>query len=254
MSGHAEFCGGGEACLYFPDPRLRVSYVAGHGEANTVSVRREDGEVTVRDSGAALAATEACHSVDDHRVSCGPPLPAGLVLVVQTGDGADSLSLEAPVAIADLGPGRDAANGSSVRDVLRGAGERDVLNGLGGDDVLDGGAGDDLLQGVDGFDALDGGPGRDTLSAGTGVDVLSGGPGNDRLRAGPEADRLTGGPGRDSFSGGAGADGVDSADGVREVVRCGAGRDQVLADRSDVLVGCERRRLPRGTRRATDLR
>ena len=38
---------------------------------------------------------------------------------------------------------------------------------------------------------------------------------------------------------GTGNDRIDSLDGAHETVRCGAGRDRVLADRGDRLIGCE---------------
>jgi Ca2+-binding RTX toxin-like protein len=78
-----------------------------------------------------------------------------------------------------------------------------------------------VLVSSDGDDILDGGIGADTLSAGAGVD------------------RLDGGEGADSFIGGPGNDTIVAADGLRETVNCGPGRDRVLADANDVLRGCE---------------
>jgi Ca2+-binding RTX toxin-like protein len=96
--------------------------------------------------------------------------------------------------------------------VLRGTPYADRLLGLGGDDRLMGAAGNDLLVG---------------------------GRGRDRLVGGPGADQLVGGPGRDTSDGGAGADVLRMRDGVRDVVRCGAGRDRATVDRGDVVQGCE---------------
>ena len=48
--------------------------------------------------------------------------------------------------------------------------------------------------------------------------------------------RLVAGPGRDR---------VDTANGRRDVVHCGSGRDAAVADREDTLAGCERRRFLR---------
>lgn len=99
--------------------------------------------------------------------------------------------------------------------------------------VLFGGRGNDRLFGLGGADRLDGGVGNDQLAGGEGNDTLSG-------RAG--SDRLVGGPGRDVHDGGAGNDVIRSRDGAgSEVVRCGAGRDLVLADTRDrVARDCER--------------
>jgi serralysin len=62
------------------------------------------------------------------------------------------------------------------------------------------------------------------LDAGTGNDVLSGARGNDRI---------VGGPGVDLLSGGDGKDVLRAANGTRDVVRCGAGRDRAVVDRKD---------------------
>lgn len=70
-------------------------------------------------------------------------------------------------------------------------------------------------------------------------DTIRGGPGPDRLVGGPGDDELTGGRGRDVLVGGPGSDVIHAADGRRDVVRCGAGRDVVFADRVDALSDCE---------------
>jgi hypothetical protein len=89
---------------------------------------------------------------------------------------------------------------------------------------------------------LAGGAGSDRLTGRAGDDVLSGRRGADRLRGGKGADRLRGGPGRDTLDGGAGADVLLARDGAADVVRCGSGRDRVVADPADrVRRDCERR-------------
>jgi uncharacterized delta-60 repeat protein len=89
----------------------------------------------------------------------------------------------------------------------------------------------DRLVGTVAGDMLRGGAGNDVLIGGRGADCLLGGTGNDRLN---------GGKGRDKLSGGSGNDTINSADGVRETVLCGSGKDRVVADRKDRLRGCER--------------
>ena len=70
---------------------------------------------------------------------------------------------------------------------------------------------------------------------------MNGGLGNDRLIAGPGDDRLVGGKGRDSMLGGPGNDTVKARDGVRDFVKCGAGKDRVVADKVDrVTKNCEK--------------
>jgi hypothetical protein len=113
---------------------------------------------------------------------------------------------------------RQADGGARAKTTVTGPTDNDRLSGGKGDDALYGGAGDDRLVG------------------GTGRDLLSGGSGRDRL---------VGGPGRNRFYGGGGKDSISSANGVRDVVDCGFGRDSVTADRRDMLSGCERVRLVR---------
>jgi Ca2+-binding RTX toxin-like protein len=117
------------------------------------------------------------------------------------------------------------ANNSATVSVTVGAG-RDR-----GDDIQ-GQAGDDKLYGSSGSDDLDGGDGSDSLF---------GEAGDDRLEAGAGNDALAGGRGRDILKGAGGNDSVDSRDGTRHTVDCGAGRrDEMIADARDVVRGCER--------------
>ncbi|MGE3286332.1 MAG: hypothetical protein AB7J32_09545, partial [Pseudonocardia sp.] len=53
------------------------------------------------------------------------------------------------------------------------------------------------------------------------------------------ADRISGGPGRDGVRGGAGDDVIDVKDGEIDLVDCGPGRDEVVADLLDVVANCE---------------
>jgi len=87
------------------------------------------------------------------------------------------------------------------------------------------------LTGTNGVDVLRGGARRDVLSGRRGADRLSGGGGDDAL---------TGGLGRDVLDGGPGDDVLLARDGERDVVRCGAGADRVVADRHDSIArDCE---------------
>ena len=55
---------------------------------------------------------------------------------------------------------------------------------------------------------------------------------------------MNGGSGRDRINAGSGNDRINVRDGRRDVVNCGSGKDDVLADKSDVLRGCETKRIP----------
>ena len=81
-----------------------------------------------------------------------------------------------------------------------------------------------------------GGRRADRLSGGRGRDCLDGRGGNDRLDGRGGADQLAGGSGRDLLR---------ARDGAFDALRCGSGRDTVIADRQDfVAADCERVRLP----------
>jgi hypothetical protein len=138
--------------------------------------------------------------------------------------------------------------GTAKPDALSGSAFGDVLTGLGGNDRLAGAAGDDCVLGDDGNDRLSGGPGNDDVRGLRGDDVVRGDAGNDQVLGGPGADTLVGGTGTDTLKGGPGNDRLDAADGRRETVACGPGRDSVKADRSDRLTGCEKKSL-RGRKR-----
>jgi Ca2+-binding RTX toxin-like protein len=108
------------------------------------------------------------------------------------------------------------ANGTGDPDKLVGTRFGDKIAGFGGADVIKGLAGDDCLYG---------------------------GPGNDKLSGGPGNDKLAGGPGTNTYSGGAGRDTISARNRRRETVNCGPGKDSVVADKVDKLVGCERKKL-----------
>jgi hypothetical protein len=93
--------------------------------------------------------------------------------------------------------------GTAKGEYLAGGGHDDVILGNGGNDTLLGGAGDDRING------------------GAGNDIINGGSG---------ADRLVGGPGSDT---------IKAADGERDVVDCGRGRDRAVVDSFDKTTHCE---------------
>ena len=152
--------------------------------------------------------------------------------------GTRSFTLTRPVAPLSTTPGRvlrpgvciNLFNGTPRADAITGSPLGDVLDGMAGNDRLSGGAGDDCILGDSGNDRLDGGPGNDDVRGLSGRDLVRGGSGSDSL---------SGGKGRDTISGGPGNDTIDAADGARDTVKCGSGRDVVFADRTDRLRGCE---------------
>ncbi|WP_176498970.1 DUF4214 domain-containing protein [Sphingomonas sp. HMP9] len=81
--------------------------------------------------------------------------------------------------------------GTNDSDVLIGTSDADVIRGLGGNDSIDGGAGNDTIEGGDGDDQLIDGLGDDLVDGGDGDDLLSTQEGgNDLLRGGAGRDEI----------------------------------------------------------------
>lgn len=62
----------------------------------------------------------------------------------------------------------------------------------------------------------------------------------DKLYGDAGNDSITPGPGRDTVFGGSGNDMILARDGERDAIDCGRGKDTVVADRADVVKGCEK--------------
>jgi uncharacterized repeat protein (TIGR01451 family) len=133
----------------------------------------------------------------------------------------------------------DVVTGTVFGDTIYGLEGSDLLRGLDGADCLWGGEGNDVLDGDGGDDRLWGGNGRDRLVGGDGNDLLYGGLKRDVLIGGTGDDQLFPGTGRDLARAGAGNDVIYARDGSRDVIECASGVDRVVADRRDVLRGCE---------------
>jgi hypothetical protein len=136
---------------------------------------------------------------------------------------------------------RDTIIGSPFGDRIRGRRAGDSLRGRAGRDCVLGNAGRDRISGHGHADRLLGNGGRDRVAGNAGRDRLFGNRGNDRLLGGGGRDRLRGGPGRNRYSAGAGNDRVFARNNKVDRVRCGKGRDRVVADQNDRVAGdCER--------------
>jgi Ca2+-binding RTX toxin-like protein len=172
--------------------------------------------------------------------------PGTYVLRLSASDSALSVSDE--VTVEAIGSASSVSSRCQGANALLqiGPGSNDVLRGTDGVDLIQGGRGNDKLSGRGGADCLAGGAGKDRLSGQGGNDVLVGNGGADVLIGGGGNDRIRPGRGRDKVDAGGGNDTVNSADGKRDVVACGSGRDQVVADAHDkVADSCERVRVRR---------
>jgi Ca2+-binding RTX toxin-like protein len=263
----------GEAAL--SGSELRVT--ASAGEANRIHVEVfSDGDYLVVDDGAPLALGPGCTRSQSGGAICAG---AGVASVrIETGDGDDvvtTFTVAVPVTI-DGGPGADELSGGIGRSTVLGGDGDDYLTAPPSPTPVgyqfDGGAGDDVISAVQEkvrspgqktetyvFQAT-----RDSVTCGSGSDRVSA----DALDAPLDGCedvttfvaqgtiRLTGTSGPDrialgrSFSyrvdAGAGDDLVRANNGARDYVRCGAGRDVVVADRRDRIASdCERVRRTR---------
>ena len=138
------------------------------------------------------------------------------------------------------------ASGVALAVTKIGTDGSDFIVGTKGSDVLSGRGGSDWINGRAGNDVIKGGPGNDgptsraigQLDGGLGADVISGGPGRDGLVDGPflydsAVDILDGGDGGDFLT-------AWSLPAARDIVNCGAGKDQAVVDRKDIVSDCER--------------
>jgi RTX calcium-binding nonapeptide repeat (4 copies) len=146
-------------------------------------------------------------------------------------------------------------------DFVSGGRGNDCIEGGRGRNRLDGSTGSDYLLGHKKKDAMVGGPGADRLFGRAGSDRMIGDLGNDYLTGSSGSDKIVAGPGRDRIRGGKGRDYISTATGPDRVVagsgndvinaasegppahiKCGAGRDTVRINRSELrhLRGCER--------------
>ena len=89
-------------------------------------------------------------------------------------------------------------------------------------------------------DELVGTPHSDSVCALPGNDEIHTLAGADAVDAGSGNDTIVGGPGRDLLLGGEGYDRIVARDGARDRIRCGPQFDTVVADRLDIIRGCER--------------
>jgi len=164
--------------------------------------------------------------------------------------------------------GNDLLIGDAGPNWLIGSNGNDELRGNDGNDTFTGGPGADVLRGGAGLDSADwppqDGPGPVTVTqdtaagdgfagendlVGTDIEKLTGTASNDILRGGSARNELIGQAGNDIISGGLGNDTVDAGagndkigvrDGLLDIVTCGSGTDQVVADKIDKLAAdCE---------------
>lgn len=134
-------------------------------------------------------------------------------IVVEGGDGDDTIT---------TGAGDDRIDGGAGNDTIFSGAGRDDIFGNSGDDVIVGGDGVNIIHGGDGNDEITAGSGTNFIEGGAGDDVILGGGKSDILSGGVGNDRIVAGEGKSTIYTGAGDDVVDNA-GVEATVHAEVG-------------------------------
>ena len=206
-------------------------------EANQITVSVDAGTddfYSVRDTAATLTPSGTCVAVDAHYAVC--PRTGINTIIVQTGDRADAITLDAatiPGTISetvDGGRGNDHVTGADTPGTVSGGAGNDNVHGRG---TLNGGAGNDLLTGSPLADNLSGGSGTDNLDGGFGADDIAGGSQADTHVYSGRVDGVNVTIGSGSFNDG----GPQDQTGSRRDTVHGDVEVQLGTEHNDVLVG-----------------
>jgi CSLREA domain-containing protein len=130
--------------------------------------------------------------------------------------------------------GDDCLFGQVGDDKVEGGPGNDNANGDRDDDTVKGDGGEDSVRGQNGDDRVFGGPGSDPkVTGGAGDDFVKGGDGDDFVKGDGGNDSILPGGGQDFVHAGGGADTINSADGVKDQIICGTGKDVANVDDID---------------------
>lgn len=222
-----------------PSPGSDVVLTATFSNAGMDDAPSTTGTITVPKARAVLSTTvtQGTCSIAGTTVNCGlgtlkRSQPATVIVVIRApgaGDVTSTASVSSP--LTDGAPGNNTSSvTASVTGGTPGPGPQPQPTAC-----------SNVISGTPKNDRLKGTANGDTIRGRAGADRVKGLAGDDCLFGDGGADRIVGGAGSDRISGGAGNDVIRAKDGTRDVVRCGAGRDTVVADRSDkVRKDCER--------------
>ncbi|GLY05183.1 calcium-binding protein [Actinoplanes sp. NBRC 101535] len=170
-----------------------VTFTAGKGQTNGVTITRSGTTITVDDR-VKVKAGKGCTAVkgDSTKAKCRITKSGrDPDLIVHLGDRSDTLVNKTDISMTAYGgSGKDKLTGGSTTDRLHGQGGADRLFGKSGDDWLYGGTGNDELHGGSMEDILMAGPGNDTLWGDGHKDMLDGGTGADEIHGGTGADTV----------------------------------------------------------------
>ena len=160
-------------------------------------------------------------------------------LVVDGGDGNDTITGGSGDDEIRGATGNDIINGATGNDALFGGGGNDTINGHAGDDTIRGNGSNDTITGGNGADDIDGGSGDDIIYGGSDSDFISGSTGNDFLFGGEHNDVIYGGGGADTLYGNRGNDSLFGG-GSNDNLNGGSDTDSCDGENgSDTTTGCE---------------
>jgi Ca2+-binding RTX toxin-like protein len=223
-----------------------VSVAETGDEVNQITVQVDpetNAYYAVKDTAATLTPSGTCVAADGHFAYC--PGAGIKTIIVQTGDRADAITLDAATIPGTISETIDGGSGS---DYVRGANTPGTVSGgSGNDDVqgwgtVNGGAGSDLLIGSPLADNLRGGSGGDRLDGGFGADDIAGGSQADTLIYSERVNGVNVTIGSGNFNDGGPEDQTgsrrDTVHGDVEVQYGTEGNDVLVGDRTpETLVG-----------------
>jgi RTX calcium-binding nonapeptide repeat (4 copies) len=226
------------------------AFQAAAGEQNRIVVTRVDAQtIRVSDTGAVIASTGSCRSIDAHTADCSTPVGLGALGAI-TGDMNDEVRAYNVFLGANGGHGDDTLVAAQEVDAMSGAGWNANLDGGGGGhDTLVGSATEDSLAdgdvpGAADSDIVDGRGGHDWIMSYAGrtsavrVDLGTGYAGEtgeaDRVA---RVEQVAGGYGPDEMWGGSGADAFSGYGGADRLYGRGGGDTLVGGTGPDALYG-----------------
>ncbi len=159
-------------------------------------------------------------------------VPSTLAIVVNGGDGDDTIYANNSGDTINTGTGNDVIDGGIGNDTVFGGSGADTITGGDGVDSLSGDGGNDTLIGGNDNDALLGGDGDDSVTGDAGADNINGGNGNDTLDGGSENDIIKGSSGDDAILGGTGDDQL-YGENDKDTIAGGTGNDLISGGNGD---------------------
>jgi Ca2+-binding RTX toxin-like protein len=243
--------------LIVPPPTGPTGYIRLSDGLLTVEGSAGDDVITLEEAGGRVTAR-----LNDRSGSFAAADVRAVELYGRSGNDSISAGTRSSGVLLDGGDGMDSLTGAAGGDTLRGGPGSDVLLGGAGDDVVDGGTGNDYADGGPGVDTFDyssrtnpvtvnldtfvdddprintlaaggeagetdagssfenaaGGAGNDLITGSDLPNALSGGAGDDTLLGAEGDDSLAGGAGNDRLDGQEGDDVFDGGTGVNTVI------------------------------------